>query len=502
MRKQLYDCTTAHPDCVQSDTSGNDPRLPTRVLYVNTTRSYHDFVRVVETNGTTGKYCALSHCWGPVDRQPIRTTKENIQDHILGIPFEALPRTFREAVILTRSLGIEYLWIDSLCILQNDEDDWAHEAASMGDLYRQATLVIAAAGSEDSGGGLFNCERIPKIALQLPYAGKTDQDSGSFNVALQTAAMSGRNKGPLEARAWAFQEWYLARRIVFFMPEGFDMPGGVSWRCDTLERDENGYPQDLESYQHLGWLFLLSCYSEKKLTHQSDRLFALHGVVNEYGKEGHDKFLSEGVWEMEIAHDLLWLRQSVLIHDTPSLPSWSWASTEGTKEWVGGIPDEPDLIFDCVEIQRPQPGCLSVSGDIVKASTVRWTEMNECCVSTFACKRPDPYFPPSNLFQRQLDVLPRFDYKKGEPQTILLQRDGGILGFAVMDQEDRFCNSTTYKTLECCILGEAWGGEDDPDISKISDASGRLLSVSTGLCCRDASLPIQCQNAIRKQHVL
>lgn len=460
------------------------------MLYVKTATSYQNSVRLVQTNSAIGKYCALSHCWGPVDKQPIRTLKENIQDHYSGIPLGALPRTFREAVILTRSLGIDYLWIDSLCILQDDDDDWAHEAASMGPLYQQATLVIAAAGSQDPTGGLFIQERFPKIAIQLSYTGQTGQDSGTFNMALQSPAVPTANQGPLQQRAWALQEWHLAQRIVFFMPEGFGLPGGISWRCDTLERDENGHAADLGIYEDEDWLTLLGSYSEKKLTRQSDRLVALEGILSEERKQRPYKFLTEGVWEKDIPQQLLWLRTSVLIYDTPSLPSWSWASTEGSKFWISSIPCGLDLNYDCVKIKRSRPGRLSVSGDVVKASTVRWTEMNNCCFSTFKAKSPTGYYhPTSDFFETQRDVLPRFDYVEGEPQTILLQKGEGILGFAVMDQEEGFYSSTAYQTLECCIMGKALSDEDSSDLPETSEASGRCLSVSPDLCYRDASLP-------------
>ena len=294
VRSRLHDCITTHVECGPSSGPGAEPRLPTRVLYVKNATSYDHSVRLVETYGATGAYCALSHCWGPIDRQPIRTLKRNIHTHYSGIPLTALPRTFREAVILTHGLGIDYLWIDSLCIQQDDDNDWSREAASMGPLYQQATLVIAAAGSEDPTGGLFVCERSQEISLQLPYGTR-----GVFNLACRTPSPSMRPftddyRGPLQERAWALQEFYLAQRMALFVGHG------VNWRCYSCECDESGADDDLGLYEHLGWFVLLKIYTRKKLTRQSDRMVALQGIVDEERKSRDDVFLSEGMWEKEI----------------------------------------------------------------------------------------------------------------------------------------------------------------------------------------------------------
>lgn len=81
-------------------------------------------IRLIETTGLKGRYCALSHCWGPPDKRPPCTTTENEKSHFEGVEIATLPNTFREAIELTRGLGIRYLWIDSLCIRQDDKEHW------------------------------------------------------------------------------------------------------------------------------------------------------------------------------------------------------------------------------------------------------------------------------------------------------------------------------------------------------------------------------------------
>ena len=123
--------------------------LPARVLDVS-----NDRVRLHETRGEHGSYLTLSHCWG---RNPIvRTFKENYAVHREGIAWKALSKTFQDAVILTRRLGYQYLWIDSLCIVQDDPKDWEGQASQMAQIYSNSDLTIAATKSEDESRGCFS----------------------------------------------------------------------------------------------------------------------------------------------------------------------------------------------------------------------------------------------------------------------------------------------------------------------------------------------------------
>ena len=99
------------------------PTLPHRIIEVAPDDASIE-LRTVETNGRCGQHATLSHCWGARDQWPLRTTKANLPDHLKGIPHRLLPKTFQDAVVVTRALGLRYLWIDSLCIIQDDEGDW------------------------------------------------------------------------------------------------------------------------------------------------------------------------------------------------------------------------------------------------------------------------------------------------------------------------------------------------------------------------------------------
>lgn len=275
-----------------------------------------------------GRYCALSHCWGPPEKQPLTTTRVNIQNHLLGIPLKQLPKTFRDTVRLAQGIGIKYVWIDSLCIIQGDSQDWHSEAKEMGTIYRNATLVIAAAGSRDSSEGLFITERPQPAIVELPYI-PNGIIKDSFNMALLPQHEDRPSRGPLNKRAWALQEWYLARRLLSFMP------GGITWKCNKLELSERGSQKDLGLYENSSWLSLLESYSKKKLTYHNDRLIALRGIVAELQKTRKDQFLFDyGVWTDQIFEQILW-RRAVPDSEVNLLevPTWSWAVNGDAKLW-------------------------------------------------------------------------------------------------------------------------------------------------------------------------
>ncbi|KAN0091808.1 Heterokaryon incompatibility protein (HET) domain containing protein [Hyaloscypha variabilis] len=130
--------------------SPQSPPLPTRVVDVGL---QDDVVKLIEPEGATGRYFCLSHCWGL--EQIITTTRANLQVHKREIPLNLLPQTFRDAVLLTRRLGIAYIWIDSLCIVQDDNNNWKVESGKMERIYRNAHLTIAATRSSSGAGGLY-----------------------------------------------------------------------------------------------------------------------------------------------------------------------------------------------------------------------------------------------------------------------------------------------------------------------------------------------------------
>ncbi|KAH7082957.1 heterokaryon incompatibility protein-domain-containing protein [Paraphoma chrysanthemicola] len=359
----LNKCSSDHPHC----SIDREAKLPTRVLSLSEDLQGLK-IRLIKSKASRGEYCALSHCWGPADKIPLRTTSNNLQQHLFDIPYKELPQTFQESVTLIHSLGFKYLWIDSLCILQDDQSDWQSEAKEMRNVYRNASLVIAASGAADSSQGLFIQSRPHALVTKLPFD-IHDETKGYFNAAL--IPWSGEDmpyRGVLNTRAWALQERYLARRFLAFMP------GGVSWMCDSIklnERDETTDHGFLETYS---WNLLLESYTRQKLTYPADRLEALRGIVTEIQETRMEQFdFRYGVWKDTFHEDLLWVpAKRDLSSDVFNLPTWSWAATGGAKHWCRSfVPREILRLPELLEAN--DSGSMHTSGHMTKALPVLQT---------------------------------------------------------------------------------------------------------------------------------
>ena len=110
-------------------------------------------VRLYETQRELAHYTTLSHCWGK--KRIVTTTKATLGQRKLEVQWPRLSRTFQDAINITRALGIRYIWIDSLCIIQDDKEDWERESAKMAEIYSCSYLNLAATGSADGDGGCF-----------------------------------------------------------------------------------------------------------------------------------------------------------------------------------------------------------------------------------------------------------------------------------------------------------------------------------------------------------
>jgi len=304
--------------------------MPTRVLAIckDDTRTS---VRLVETRDQEGRYIALSHCWGSKGKQPLRTTSKNLESHRSGIPFEDLPRTFQDCVEFSHGMGVEYVWIDSLCIIQDDNQDWHSEAAKMGDVYANAAIVVAASGAKDSSEGLFITNRPRARILRLPYR-VHGEVQGTFNM-MQLFGEWDPKSGPLETRAWTLQERCLARRFLAFMPNG------ITWICKDVSIDEAG--RQFKGFnEEYSWLWLLHTFTTRSLTVPSDRPEAIKGIAGGRKLLRSDRYVAEyGVWEEHLVHQLLWMSNGPNFDDDfddgrlPNSPSWSWITTKDVKQW-------------------------------------------------------------------------------------------------------------------------------------------------------------------------
>jgi hypothetical protein len=165
--KWTQQCNQEHADC--KPFCDRMPELPTRVLDLNTSSDNLD-LRLIDSRNLTGRYMTLSHCWGLA--KPLSTTIHNIQARKENLSMDTLPPTFRDAVVLTRALNIRYLWIDSLCIIQDDIGDWELESSKMATVYSNSYLNIAATSAQDCQEGLFKKDLGRCWKVGAPLEGK------------------------------------------------------------------------------------------------------------------------------------------------------------------------------------------------------------------------------------------------------------------------------------------------------------------------------------------
>ncbi|EUC31439.1 hypothetical protein COCCADRAFT_6686 [Bipolaris zeicola 26-R-13] len=99
------------------------------------------------------RYVCLSHCWGP-EGPTLQLTSTTESDLRQGVDLDTVPRTFSEAAKVCLKMGIRFLWIDALCIIQGNEADWMEAATTMANMYENAFFTIAATGADNSDEGL------------------------------------------------------------------------------------------------------------------------------------------------------------------------------------------------------------------------------------------------------------------------------------------------------------------------------------------------------------
>lgn len=227
--------------CTTQFGNGQDPPLPTRIIDVGEEGVNPRLI--ASASNQRGRYVALSHCWGGI--QLIQTKRGDgslVQYSGEGIPMSELPKTFHDAVIITRKLGMRYLWIDSLCIIQDDEQDWQRESGRMSTLYWNSTLTISATGAANSTRGCFLPEA-PGDAVALPptfseRGGQAYAMRHQYNSKAKSHWYHKVTNGVVMSRAWTLQERWLSGRILHCCV------GQWFWECCESKHGQGGFQED------------------------------------------------------------------------------------------------------------------------------------------------------------------------------------------------------------------------------------------------------------------
>lgn len=318
----------------------NQP-MPKRVLDVGNRTSLRR-IKLFETNGAFGTYTTLSWRWGAPNTQ-LTTKKATIDTRIAGIPWRTLPRTFQDAVTITRNLGYQYLWIDALCIIQDDLEDKADQIGKMSDVYSNSYLTISASAGKDATVGCFASRRTPKYGRFTYTLDNGTADTVHAFLEPFELASSRDQETPLQddilsSRGWTFQERVLSPRSLYFAK------GQMYFECMTEFVGENGFRskgrvfrvhdqgknEDIISQ----WNNLIDRYSTRDLTMFEDKLPAVSGLAKRLNTKLNQEYLA-GIWRQNVLGDILWTPKGSRKAWKPfrfRSPSWSWASIDGTNE--------------------------------------------------------------------------------------------------------------------------------------------------------------------------
>ncbi|KAF2728050.1 HET-domain-containing protein, partial [Polyplosphaeria fusca] len=356
----LQTCNFTHAGC-RKPVPGDF--VPTRLLELQ--NNNHGFVKLVlrGEDYDQGPYCTLSHTWGPPPTTFLNTTNENLETHRKqGIEISSLPNNFRHAIDVARFIGMRYIWIDSLCIIQKDGGaDFAFEGQLMHKVYRYSYCNIAAADSADSSGGLFRA-RDPLDIVPPRF-----QSNSSSIFGKQTWRVISEDLWDTELlgtsiykRGWVFQERMLSPRLLHFARDQIFWDCGTISACETVPsnipypvdriattdrhwrgrlqhrlRDEQapvvGANDDsIESF----WQTAVFNYTSCNLTMQKDKTVAIWSIAKLVRDMTGEKYAC-GFWSRKLEEQLAWrvadVGQSTRLAELQWWnPSWSWSSVKAT----------------------------------------------------------------------------------------------------------------------------------------------------------------------------
>ncbi|KAI1733869.1 HET-domain-containing protein [Xylaria scruposa] len=380
IKSWIKECTETHEHTLPQTNF-----MPTRLLKIA------DFGRQVSLQFPATKhssYVALSHCWGSI--APMTLTSRTLHELEAGIRTEELPQNFQDAIWLTHQLGIHFLWIDSLCIVQDDPKDWAQESAMMYNVYNNSFITIAASRAAHSSEGFLG-KRVEKSYVPVPF-----HCQGIFGEVLAFALPLGHvekpersvlmENEPLSCRGWALQERYVSRRILHFASDQ------IFFECEkycvaesTFKRRK--YPNPLGTALSGGfknmhesrclelWYDLVEMYSMRKLTQSDDKLPALSGLAAYFSRQRSVKSNQyiAGLWSDDIIRGLCWQCEPRGIRPTKyRAPTWSWTSLDGRVQCIKSRMNELVVVQNIhVDLESPSRSFGQVLGGWISMKVIK-----------------------------------------------------------------------------------------------------------------------------------
>ncbi|KAK7992439.1 Het domain-containing protein [Apiospora saccharicola] len=335
------------------------------------------WAKIWEPDGKDGQYCALSYCWGRDQEHKLLASRHE-RYRTEGLPYAQLPQMITDAFHIARSMGMRYIWIDSLCIVQDDRLDKEREMANMMNIYRNATFTISAASASDVTEGIFRTPHELRIE-RGPYYHPIRTGDGQIGSLILARIVRYVAAEPINNRGWTFQESLLTPRLLIFTelmmawkchvgfqpnnlaPNGRNMlerrPSAGAWgnwfkhlgytsvqlgvaNADgqpspaatnaTDTEEENG--QDSRQVLKL-WHTIVEVYTRRSLSEHRDRLPALSAIAQALMPRFQCRYHA-GLWDRFLVLELTW---NVVqepsgrpgFKSAAAGPSWSWASAVG-----------------------------------------------------------------------------------------------------------------------------------------------------------------------------
>lgn len=362
----VRNCSDNHDVC-RSPCSGT----PRRLIEIKplSTRRYALAVKDFVSTDERPHYLTLSHSWAVSRAKDSATLDSNITERMKSLPLVELSKTLQDAVKITAWLGFRYIWIDSICIIQNNDEDKQQELSVMGGIYAGSYITLAA---QSHPGSTRDHGMFLRRDLFLEVKGQDAQHGSEFSTFVKPLFPHGPdNPRSLTGRAWCVQERLLSPRVLHFrkwevmfecnqayhceceemefskLPHEPEEPekklkqtlNGVLRPTRPLYNDDSPEPEDLEAKAWENWHDVVEEYSRASLSYPTDRLPALSGIASRM-PQAWGPYIA-GLWSKNLLWELLW--------DHPNFargpryrwgrtrkyvaPSFSWAATSGGIGW-------------------------------------------------------------------------------------------------------------------------------------------------------------------------
>jgi len=366
----IQDCLASAQQCCPIDSV--TPYLPTRLIDLGDNSKTAPRVvlsqNLRETGSSSGvKYAALSYCWGPksISDQNLKTTWTSLVEHQKAIPVQQQQQVLKDTFEVCKALSIRYMWIDSLCIIQDDDDDFDAECSDMAKIYQGAAVTICSLSAPTHLDRFL--VRNPK-QVKVPFTSSVNSAvSGDYTLTYRGSLATEKFRwmdgiihhelleldlklSEWDQRAWTFQEDQMTSRLLHFgnsrihfrcrhfiwsenlSSEAPTTDGGLPGRVSVYAENPQTPEDKIGLYD--SWYTVCSDYNWRHFTHSEDKLHAMAGLARYFAEKIQDRYIA-GLWENDLARGLMWhmsrpsenwtqLLQKLSQPNLANIPSWSW----------------------------------------------------------------------------------------------------------------------------------------------------------------------------------